>query len=992
MPSAAQFLGDTGGSTQAQPAKRSAADFLGTPSAASPPPTQQTMTQSDALVAPPDFANPAAQQQIYRPRAPSPVPQQDVQPYEEAVSALKPEQVQKAREQGIHLDLQKPEYRTLPFKTQTAYDLASNDVERTRVLRDAYGADAVGRDFRGLYVRLDGGRKVYPQSGVASTLAAGAAPTAGAVIGGLGGEALGGPAGGIAGSAAGSAAGRGVNDAIMKSLGFYDRSAGEEALGLAGEAAGGAVGEGAGRLVGAAPGGALGLASRGIGKVASIDPEAAAKALELAERGYHVAPGSYAPGLPVAQRHVEMARRFGYDPTKAGAQRFTEEEATGALERSGLAPEAARAETERLKSVATPSLEEPGQQLQEAARADVRQSAESVRQQSEAIRSQAKAEGEAAVGRHQASVAETGRRVDQLQQRLQGEIDAGFRQIDQRRAASGRPGNIAQDLGRRLTEYRQQLTGRANQLYDAWKGSAAGKVVNVSGLKDAANNFMSNLPEDLKAAYPALIRQIGELDQGGMSVVELHRLRTQLRDLAGDTRLTPNFRKGPYAYMAGVVDDTMHDTAATPGLKPIIRQLDKIDSWYAKNFRVLQNKTLQSVVDEAKDGLFPDPAAVIKQIVEPGESATLKKLFQLGGPKIRARVQTADLDQMLQNATRLDGKVDAKQFAAQVANRQKNGTLTLVHGNQASDLVTLAQRLSARVGDLPLQDLTPDNFIRNLKLLNKASDELERLTKQDPMKFVAGIDKDADRQVQELLKSFRAKYGANADILGFLRNPNVLAEHAADRVLQSEQTLRAVIDRFGTSNPQVIDLLRQKALERLLAPVLRGQGGESLIQPLSKMTPGAQKLLFPNGLDQDLVEIARGLEVMQGRGTGSIPGFATGETLDSPILGGGSNLFSQLYHGRYGKMAVTEGLAWLVTHPRFVKTLASGFRQGGAEATKSAGAFRSIMAHLSGAAGQAGGGAIGGPNEGTPEGQQELPPIDPAAGQGANNQWQRYVR
>lgn len=870
----------------------------------------------------------------------------------------------------------------LPYKYGAPYAMATNDAERTRVLREAYGADKVGRDSRGLYVTTPAGKK-YPQSGLGADVTSQAAPVLGAAAGGIAGGAMSGGLAAVAGAGVGGAAGQAVNDAIMKSLGYTDRTAGSELGGLAESAAWSAGGEGVGR-VGVQPlKTAAKYAGKSIGKFFDVDPQAAREAADMGAEGYRTHPESYAKSFPRAGREIALAERLGYAPLAKSAAKFGEEKTAAALEKTGLSADEAAADVAGMKTAA-PSGETAGKALQDAARAEQTEAEAGHAEQVRAVREGAKETGkQAAVRADEAATAALKTQQD-AEKDVDKTLTRGWESIDGLRKTS-QPAKLAGMIAQKITELRAKVSNAHTQMYNLWDAKHGATEIDVSPIREAAADFLDDHAEELKRYAPSLVRSLGTLDQGPMTAGQLHNLRSQLRDLAYSPNLTPDIKKGTYKYLAGVVDQTLHENV----LPWAARDLDRIDASYARNMKQFQNKTLQTMVDQIKDGLPPDASKIANMVIQPGETATLKRIQAIVGPAGTQKIAAADLSNVVAQAKYpLSDKIDPKRFLEQIDQRFRNGTLEVIYGKARADQISLlAQRLAARHGAFPIEGLTPDNFVAKLQTMNKAADAAAALVKaNDPIAIMEAATKGGEKEVAALTEEFARRTGLSGDPLRALRNPDVLAANAAEEILHNDQRIEAAITRFGADS-EPVTLLRRYALERMLAPIVRKEGAAATQAGLTGLSQKAQELLFPNGLLDDIKTINKGIEKIIGPSSRSAPSLATGAALDKPLLSP-TDPFGKA--SRWTTQAKVDAFTWLVTHPKFARFMASDFVNGGPRGVAAVQKFQSIMGNL----GRSAGALVRPESTPTEEGADEIPTQDrPNEADSAGlPDWRRYAR
>jgi hypothetical protein len=145
-----------------------------------------------------------------------------------------------------------------------------------------------------------------------------------------------------------------------------------------------------------------------------------------------------------------------------------------------------------------------------------------------------------------------------------------------------------------------------------------------------------------------------------------------------------------------------------------------------------QSQTLQKIVDDARDGLPMDAKKVIDTVAQSGESSTLKRLVDIGGERTRIQLRNADFDNLMAAAKKPGSKeIDAKRLLKEMDDRVQQKTLGTLYGPDAAEMLSLAKKLAAKDGALPLSDLKPGNFklmLQRANDLNARLPELQKMT------------------------------------------------------------------------------------------------------------------------------------------------------------------------------------------------------------------------------------------------------------------------
>jgi ASC-1-like (ASCH) protein len=887
--------------------------------------------------------------------------------------------------------------QTLPGSAQVLYDALTNDPERVKLLSHLYGREHIGADANGLYVRLPSGRKMYPgglntDKGRVSDLIAGAPRTLGSMAGLAGGVTLGSATGSLPGAVAGAeigagtgaAAGQRITDEIVRLSGYYDRTPDEEMKGLAKVGSIAALSGGAGAL-----GPEIALpAARGLQYIYRANPDtllvpnALNIARELAQKGYEVNPGSYTASkfLP---RQVKMTSLVThYDPLQASAKRYVENESAALFEKDGMSKEEARATVKGMKT-SEPSYENAGDELQQEARADYDKEKAKLDAKLQAIEYRAKTKGETDAELKEESLKAAKEMQAKYSQKVHKALLAGFRRIKMMKYP--RPKQLAGDLSEAVTNLRKHVTEAANRLYEPAYPIAGDAPIDMSAAKDTIENFLRDLPEDLRKNFPAVIRDLNRMlgreeegvqEEGGavsgpptMTLRELHTLRSYLRDMGYSESLTPSFKKGPYNMMAAVVDNIMHNPENPEAVRRAMAIIDKGDEYYAHNMKQFSSEALQAMVDSVRAGLPPNPSHILDLAADSGQMSTLKRIQDIGGPELSKRLASADIDRILAVSTGIDDRVNPQIFVREVNDRDKSGLLRAIHGDENAALIKdYAQKLAAKNDIIPVESLTPGDFAHDLQLLFEVNRSIETMEGKNAL---ATLEQAAKGEKAVLSKEFADRMSGKKNAMAILRNPNMSGIKAAEKIITNTRMLKAAIAKFG-ENSKGLQMLRRAALQRILAPVIQGKGANSIKEHLFTMTKEQQDLLFPNGMADDLRKIADALYVITGGPENTTPGMSAGNVLNK-----------QSIWRRAIPQFIDTVETWIVTRPAFTRVIAADLSRKGAYAKT----LFQIRNYIAAASAGVGAYAARPENAGTEEGRKTVPTTDPRVTDPKTQKW-----
>lgn len=677
--------------------------------------------------------------------------------------------------------------------------------------------------------------------------------------------------------------------------------------------------------------------------LAGVDKDLLPVARDLVNEGHRISP-SIARELPTLQRRVEYARLFGWDPTGETATTVMRERAIGLMERMGKSRAEAEQLVEKIAGAHATTMEGAGKALGDAARTTQeqldsvftaeraaldREIAEAGRlgRQSGLVRTNLR---ESAIARAAREKAQSLAHADQM-------LDDGWRAMDSIIRTED-PQRLAHDFPMRLQEMRRATSQLHEQMYHAADEASGGASVPTVSAGPAIAEFFRDMPQSVAENQPRLIQSLKELTERGEATFgELHWLRNNLRDMGYNSDLTPSFKKGPYAYMARVVDDLIHQAEAHPDWQRAATMLDATDASYARNMAIYRDRAAQKMLHDIEAGVPPDSAAIARTLNTDMQSARRRELLAQVGPQLRDQVWTATVHDMLENARTLGSElapmgrntVDSKALLEEVGRLYRNGALAdYVGPAEARELVRTAQRLAQRRGTLELDPIGDAGFARALSRAAEADEKLTELAKQEPASMmILEADKAAKRakEIADRAKSM----GAGENPLGMFLEPTRGFSAAAETLLNPDNisALRGLVAHLPEDHP-ALSLLRQEAFERMIKPFLdvgkdsKDARATNVLGPYKAMSRETQELLFPKITPDALPRLAQELQVIVGNPTGTMPGFSAGAIMSMPVP---IRVPIMLWH---------KAWAALATDPRALKLLLGDLSAGGEAADK----------------------------------------------------------
>lgn len=806
------------------------------------------------------------------------------------------------------------------YKTGTDYSdavalfQASGPREERRYLEQKYGKGNVFQDEGGsFYVQKDGKLVAPGVAGVmnvpawlqaeAPALAFGAAgATKGAALGAPLGP-LGAVGGAMVGGAIGTAAGVGTTEVYKMARDRYEKTPAEMARELSMAALGGAAGEGAGRAVtGAARAGTTAWR-----KFMSGGTKETENMTQGILRGGGVPPvGSVAPDAMVAKFHQAAGEKIGGSMIEPKNVAYVEGQLRQILQASGM-PEAevAAALREVLDPAAAPRSATAGAVPQAQARAHIAGLETEIKQYA----------------------ANAQRQVDdQLR---------GLSALDRRSP----PGDLGADVSGKIKEARADFARAASRLYERVDMTVgADPLVPTGPIRRAAAEIYDSLPKTAatpagppgrermptvrggiwretpgtpeKAGQPVIgdprvLKVLGDLQKldGKISFHDAQQIRSTLAGLADMTDLTPGVSKRQFDDLRQSINMAVASAGKDERAAEGAALLKVADRFYADGIKKFEDAMVNKLVAQARAGTPPDPGVIADQILKPGQTARATQIRTLVGGDVWKRVGAADFQNIVAEATDpVTRAVDPRKLANAIEGRKD--LLDLTYGPRvAAEMRAWSQRVGALGGKIDPATLAPDTFGRTMRQMAAKQAELERFVKTNP---VAAIAKD----------------GVMPDeVVGMLVKPG------------QETKLAETLKFFGENSPQV-QAIRQQALKELLASTIttsptgagRTVSGNSLDKALSQYTAAQQKMLFPNGLDDDLRLLAKEARFLFPAKQGDMAAGLYAGTVKA-----GMPATLPLY-------AYNQFWNYVLSRPAVISAMASGLREPGpvAKATKEA--------------------------------------------------------
>lgn len=798
------------------------------------------------------------------------------------------------------------DFSGLPFMDRVHLKMADNLKEKESYLKNRYGKNSVVLEpgpsgKKELFVTINGKKYAAESGGAFSPSLVADAPEMIGMGGGAAAGAAYGSAAGPAGTVAGALVGAGVGGMFGKTAeegtksleGFYNKTPAEYAqkVGMAGLT--GMAGEAGGR------GAALGLSRLSRGPLPNLISDTTPESRMLTERvlqgGARPPASSTMPGARKIQRIETLANKISGPPRKqeAANKKYLEDRVKSVLTKAGIPPQHAEAVLRELDSpTAALSTQKVGAEVQEAIRAHQSMLEEGVKDSLSAAR---------------ASTESSIRHLNSLAERY-------------------KPGDLGLDVAGGISQARREFSTSSSKVYKQVDRLTGGRAIYPTKHAAAeAQKLLTLIPES-EAASRAVVKGIADYPPF-VTFEQAQRARTQLHDLMYEANLTPGAPKHEYGKVANALDRgfdmakklsagdfapptsavSAEDAAllgdfgiksATPpdasGLaesaRAAARMLSAADEFYAEGIKKFNDVTINRLVQSARSGLPPDPSVIAKVILQPGQEARVTEIRKLIGEDTFRRVMAQDWQNIIGAVSGQDGAISGRKLFQEVQRRGK--LLDSVYGrDEAARIRSLSESLSAIDGHIPVESMQ------------------------------SGVTRDLVEQLQRSQKNLDDFMKQN--YLSVLSDPKKTPEDAYRWITSPGQTARLEeAARFFGEDSAQMQGIREAATRTLLNGVVtravKDEGSKALTSALKEYTERQQRLLFPNGLDEDIRLLGREVEFLfPGDADIAMAGMTAGAVMERSLP---RRLYAQ---GKYGLLRM------VLQHPHTIRALALGLRGTG---------------------------------------------------------------
>lgn len=715
------------------------------------------------------------------------------------------------------------DYETgLPMAAEIAFSRADNDRERELALKKSFPEGKIDRDEQGNFIVLTpDGKKIAAGVGgsffrkkVPTFFASQAEPIigmgAGAIAGGAAGApfapitfGLSVPIGAILGAGAGGFGGKAIQEVEKRVTGYSDKDIGETQEILTSEAGWSMAGEGVGKvLLG------LGRASRRFPKIfGEQSPETIKLTEESIKAGAKPPISAIAPGAtktPYMQSYIEKVIG-NHRETKN--MRALEGQIRQSLQSAGFSTEQADKSMADLLSGKV-SSRAYGEEMTKAVK-------RYVELQEISVRSLGTEMNKILDSQYKQIEKEIGSPDPKLSELVKTDIETARETFSL--SATEMYSKVDNLVGKEPLVPTERLKAQAKSIVESFPATEKGERIIAPGAESVVKylNDLANLPENI-------------------SFSQAQFLRSEFNRMAMPTDLTPGVDKRLFGNLARAVNGSFDDAKTGIKTKKAAEALKTADQFYRENIIKFKNTMAVRLTKEAGEKGSVDPESVISLVARPGYESRLKYIMKMVNPQTQKAIVAEDFAQMIsRSADPATKEISGKALLRQLKSREKTGEI--LYGKQWPEIKKYAARIAAKDGELSLEGLTPDQFTETLKKKVFAQDELEKFMNRGE-NYLATLAKN----------DFESR-----DAINFIVQPG------------KEQRLERAINFFGENSP-IVKNLRKQSLLKIFSdaggdstePMLKALQGDKLLKEINKYSDRQLAMLFPNGLDLELKNMA----------------------------------------------------------------------------------------------------------------------------------------
>lgn len=469
------------------------------------------------------------------------------------------------------------------------------------------------------------------------------------------------------------------------------------------------------------------------------------------------------------------------------------------------------------------------------------------------------------------------------------------------------PGSVPPYLRQMMTRYDDVLEARA----------AVPRIQRAIADARAAGEDTSRLEMELARARTRANGNMTTFSEG-------HEIRTNLREMAGEYDPVRTPWIGKIGRVEDAIDGVFSAMERGQGVPAQAAQrLRAADEQYRRGIQVFKDAQVAKLIRDIRNGIGVDPEAVASTIAQMGHSGSGLRILNMLPQPLRENVARADMRNILEEASRVGvngvRQIDGVAFLEALQNRKRAGLMEALHGREAVDaLYSLGRQLAVLDGRVVVDALPPGDVARAIRTVINRTNELDQFIARNPVGALAsGTPEQVDRAVRMLsLPGNEARTIEAARFFG---------ENSPEWRSVQRSALQGLIRSALIETPSARMTVSGPAIERIL----------------KNYTARQQELLFPNGLADDLREIAK-----QAKFLFPNSGADTAQSLaaKSITLHTGINVFNPRTAYADMRYLYTSMMGWLTDRPQVIRFLASVSRKNPSEGRALLGAIgRSVV-------------------------------------------------
>lgn len=432
------------------------------------------------------------------------------------------------------------------------------------------------------------------------------------------------------------------------------------------------------------------------------------------------------------------------------------------------------------------------------------------------------------------------------------------------------------------------------------------EIARVRALPEAPPGTLEGLERQLVAART-------QANENWTTFSEAHELRSNLRELMGhefDPMRTPWVNK--LNRVEDAIDDTFRAMERSGDIAgQAATRLRSADAAYREGIQVFKDAQVNKLIRDIKSGVGVDPERVASTILQMGHTASGRRLLNMLAPELRENVARADMRNILEEASRRNPQgqreIDGMAFLDALENRKRAGLMADLHSPAAlAELNSLGRQLAVLDGKMTLDALPPGGVADAIRTAISRTNQIDAFVRGNPVGLmVQGTPQQVDRAARIL-----AMPGNEA------------------------QTVEAA-RFFGIDSPEWV-AVQQHALQNLIrgalveTPAARMTvSGPAIERVLKRYTNAQQELLFPNGLADDLREVAKQAKFLFPDDVGR---EATSLAAKSITLHTGVNILNPRTAYADMRYLYTTTMGWLTDRPAVLRFLSDTAKKNPSEA------------------------------------------------------------